>query len=267
MFVCLTYKTTEIPGMIKQGVFGFLLVLISCVPSSQDEGFKSFLKSFHHARAEHLPLMEAKPGFTDSPTLLSIPSRTNHDATLRFCKKYLDTLESFDTTRLSVPLQFEYQKIKPLLTGFIHDLETLKIHETDPTFYDLRKYFLPLGDASATNHLDILESNLGKVPEFYSAAIENLKTPDWSKLQEAVQQQAELYLFFEKQIPKLFRLSDVESDEFRRLEQLTFQAQLSIKDFIAFCKSNEFEFFNEAINAVPADGGKKQFEKLLMKEK
>lgn len=257
--------------MKKNCVFGLLLaVFAACSPSSQDADFKAFLKSFHQAKMKHFPVQAVRVGMPDFDKMLLIPGRKKQEADLQFCKKYHDSLQLFDVTRLSVPYQFEYNKIKPFLAKYIHDFEILKIHENDPSWYDLRETFysiLKMENTPVEQRLELFESKLKELPEFYSTAKANLKTPDPQKLQEAVQQQVELYHFFEKQIPDICKSSDLSESQLTNLNQLALQAQLSIKDFIAFCNSAAFEYLDEALNATPDTAAKEQFEKIFTLEK
>ena len=52
-------------------------------------------------------------------------------------------------------------------------------------------------------------------------------------------------------------------DQLADFERLILQAKLSVKDFIAFCKSKEFDHFDEAMNAMPSQNANGQFGKIL----
>ena len=247
--------------MKKRCIFGLFLLASACTPSSQDADFKSFIKSFYQSKWKQFPTLAAQAGYKEFDKILPIPNRNKLKSDLFFCKKYHDSLQIFDTSRLSVPFQFEYNKIKSFLVDHIHNFETQKIHETDPTYYKLNDAFesiLKMKSTPIELRFEILESKLKKVPEYYSAAMDNLKTPDQQKLQEAINQQIQLYFFFDQQIPESFQNKGLTEKRLIELDSLTFQAKLSTKDFIAFCNSMEFEYFDEALNA-PIDSTKNQF--------
>ena len=252
--------------MKKRCIFGLLLLASACTPSSQDADFKSFIKSFHQSKWKQFPILAAQAGYKEFDKILPIPNKNKLNSDLNFCKKYHDSLQIFDTSRLSVPFQFEYNKIKPFLVNHIHNFEIQKIHETDPTYYNLYDAFasiLKMKSTSIELRLEILESKLKKVPEFYAAAKENLKTPDQQKLQEAINQQIQLYFFFDQQVPDSFQDKGLTENQLIELNRLTFQAKLSTKDFIAFCKSAAFEYFDEALNVTPPSSSKNQLEKVF----
>ena len=228
--------------MTKYYFFGFLLLISSCTPSSQDADFKLFTKSFHQSKWKQFPLWAAKAGHKQFDKFLPIPNREKHFSNLQFCKKYHDTLQTFDPSRLSVPLQFEYNKIKPFLSKYIDDFENLKIHEIDPTYYDLHKVFAPYGKNLSQEEMKILESKLKVIPEYYAAAKQNLNNPDPIKLQESIQQQIQFYA----------TLDQLSADK-----NLISKAKLSVKDFIAFCRSEEFEFHEADIPTAPSNEAKK----------
>jgi hypothetical protein len=258
--------TSKISEMKKYCIFGLLFFVFSCAPPSQDVDFKVFIRSFHQSKVKQFPLWAAQAGQGRFEKTFPIPNRKKHKSDLQFCKKYHDSLQLFDTSRLSVPLQFEYNKIKPFLSNHIYSFEVLKIHESDPTYYDLRETFsqiLKKKSESIEQRLEIFENNLRQVPEYYSAAIENLKTPEQEKLQAAIEQQIQFYNFLDKNILPAFQKSNLTKSQLTELESLTFQAKLSLKDFIAFCKSAAFEHLNEALNATPAGSPKEQFEKVF----
>ncbi len=257
---------SKISSMKKYCVFGIFLFTFACAPSSQDADFKVFIKSFHQSKWKQFPIWAAQAGHSEFYKILPIPSRKKHESDLQFCKKYNDSLESFDANRLSVPLQFEYKKIKPFLTNQIYNFETLKIHENDPTYYDLREVLnsiLNLKITKTEQYLEVVASNLKLVPEYYSAAIENLINPDQQKLQEAIAQQIQFYTILDEQIIAEFKDSNLTESQLAGLSHLILAAKLSVKDFIAFCKSKEFEYFDEALNAVPASSPKEEFEKIF----
>ena len=224
--------------MAKYYFFGFFLLISSCSPPSQDADFKLFIKSFHQSKWKHFPLWAVKAGHKQFDKLLPIPNREKHSSNLQFCKKYHDTLQTFDPGRLSVPLQFEYNKIKPFLSKYIHDFENLKVYETDPTYYDLRNIFTVNGKNSSPEEVKILESRLKIIPTYYAAAKQNLKSPDQQKLQESIQQQIQFYSIL---------------DQLSADKDLIFMAKLSVKDFIAFCKSEAFESYELTLRATPSD--------------
>lgn len=237
--------------MKKKWFPGLLLFVFSCAPSSQDLEFKAFIRSFHHAKNQQFPFWVAQAGQRDFDKTFPIPSPEKLNAELQFCKKYCDSLRVFDPTRLSAPLRFELQKIKPFLDAKIHDLEVRKIHETDPTYYNLSEIFMSFlkkKNAPDEQDLRVLESKLKQVPIYYSAAKENLKSPDPQKIEQAVEQQIQLYRFFDQQLLKLFQNENYSESQRNQLVQLAFQAKLSVKDFIAFCKSKEFDYFDERMD-------------------
>lgn len=252
--------------MKKRCIFGLFLLASACTPSSQDADFKPFIKSFYQSKWKQFPVLAVQAGYIEFDNILSIPNRDKLKSDLNFCKKYHDSLKIFDTSRLSVPFQFEYNKIKPFLDKHIHNFENLKIHETDPTYYNLNDAFASILKMKSTPieiRLEVLESKLKKVPEYYSAAKENLKTPDQQKLKEAIKQQIQLYLFFNQQFLDSFQDKGLTENQIIELNRLVFQAKLSTKDFIAFCKSKEFEYFDEELNATPPYSSKNQLEKVF----
>jgi hypothetical protein len=221
--------------MKRNFIFGLLFLTIACAPPSQDADFKAFIKSFHQSKWKKFPAWAVKAGHKQFDHLLPIPNQEKHHSNLQFCKKYYDTLQTFDPNRLSVPLKFEYNKIKPFLSKYINDIEYLKIYETDPTYYDLRNAFALNGKSLNDHEIEILESKLKIIPDYYSAAKQNLKSPNQEKLQEAVEQQIQFYAI----------LNQLSADK-----NLILEAKLSVKDYIAFCKSKEFEYLDGALNTV-----------------
>ncbi len=241
---------SKIPSMIKYGVFGFLLLISSCTPASQDADFKLFIKSFYQSKTKQFPLWATKDGHIKLKKTLIIPDQKKHAVDLQFCKNYYDSLQYFDPERLSVPLQFEYNKIKPFLTNLIHDIEIKRIYESDPTYYELYRDFelvMKYGKIPIDQQLEIIEGKLKKIPEYYEAAIENLKSPNQQKLKEAIDQQIRFYTYLNKEIPKKIQRAGLTKSQFLNFEHLIFQAKLSIKDFIAFCKSKEFDYFDKVL--------------------
>lgn len=240
----------KLPGMLKQGIFGMLILFSACSPSSQDADFKSFVKTFYLAKGKQFPEFSIHPESGAAGHPLPLPNRKNLEANLRFCKQYFESLQNFDPEKLNVPLRFEYQKIKPFLSDYIRDFGQLELHRNDPTWYDLRRYFYPVPDLEnmpAEQRFEAMSNLLKSVPPYFAAAMENLETPDSQKLQEALKQQAELYHLLNERTAEIIRSKNLTKDQALALDELLLRARLSVKDFIAFCRSKEFEHHDKAL--------------------
>ncbi len=97
-----------------------------------------------------------------------------------------------------------------------------------------------LRDTALTDEqkMDILLHKLQRIPEYYEAAKSIVTEASPRNCRTAIEQQVLTFSFLDNEINQLFKKHHVNSFEY---QNFIYYAKLSVKDYIAFCRSLEFE--------------------------
>lgn len=106
-------------------------------------------------------------------------------------------------------------------------------------------------DSTQSNDNQFLKiiNRLEGIPLYFEEAKTKLKTPEKEKLQLAVSQYAKDYFFLKNQLPALIRKPAILKEDQLDFSNKNKNAQIAIKDFIAFLNSHLFEIRDKALKA------------------
>lgn len=167
---------------------------------------------------------------------------------LNFYKNSIQTLNDIDTAALTKPLQFEYQKAKDELSAYVKNIEFRQVFKKNAAIYFVGSKLL-----NAFNHSDLVVSDslstpyylLKNVGPFFETAKANLKDPNPQSLTDGIQKMEEDYFTISKKLK-----SRIEQDSLTLAHQELYlkeieNSRLAVKDFLAYLKSLEFEYFDQ----------------------
>lgn len=84
-------------------------------------------------------------------------------------------------------------------------------------------------------------SRLDEIPVYFTKAKELIQKPTKENLENAIQQYSQDYFYLKNELPLLLRKPDILKEDQIDFSQKNEQAQLAVKDFIAFLNSQLFE--------------------------
>ncbi len=217
------------------------LVTFSCSPS-QDSDFQHLYQNFQQT-IDQEPLLRAfleKRLFLD--TVLIIPKEKEIERVLVLCKKQLTALHEIELDRIDPSLHEHYNNTHSFLDIIINNIETEKIHQTDPAFYDP----LPFLDyVSQSNNLYALNLGLDRTVLHFKTAIKNLNSGSTEDLEKGVSTSIKAFEFLSEDLKrKIKKLKAEKAEEKEALIKLT-RAKLETKNYIAFCNSKLFDLGNK----------------------
>jgi len=98
-------------------------------------------------------------------------------------------------------------------------------------------------DSTLTNDEQFSEirNQLNELPIYFSQAKKIIQKPTKEKLTNAIQQYSQDYFYLKNELPLLIRKPDILREDQINFSQKNEQAQLAVKDFIAFLNSHLFE--------------------------
>lgn len=176
----------------------------------------------------------------------SVQANTLHSGQISFLEghfsRFLTQLRKIKPEKLKALHQKEWNETNKFIAQQMQYLVSLR---QDPSLYDIGevlKSILINKEITLKNRLQLIENQLQYTKQYYSNAKTNLTMPDSAKLQPAIQQQLQTLHFLQQELLDSLGkvpLSVAQHDTF--LAHTT-QAQLAVKDYIAFCRSILFEY-------------------------
>lgn len=218
-------------------LFFIFLLFSSC---SEQNKLKSSLVDFHTQQNE-LFQQWINPG------PLAVTSKQDSlDLYLDFLLSFEEELKTIDTNRLEAPAYAIWQ----------NELEAIQEERlrwensfSDPSSFDLTLYFRTLasGQENDPQRLGQISTALELVPTHFEHAKNMITTPDPDKSALAVQQQLLFLRFLQIDLPDIVKNSQISGKELSTLEKRIKNAKMASKDYIGFCESLIFEYFDTTL--------------------
>lgn len=146
-------------------------------PCVTDACFKTFCDSLVEDMLRFHPDWAASQGRYEYAGQLVIPNAERRAEEVAFCDKWLDSLRTFNPDSLSIESRVDWILIENRLESSKWYITEFKSHEWDPSGYNvagsidllLTGSFAPLNE-----RLEILSKKLEHIPDYYTAAKENI---------------------------------------------------------------------------------------------
>ena len=94
---------------------------------------------------------------------------------------------------------------------------------------------------SAEEQFSLIISRLEEMPIYFSKAKKIIKNPAKEKLENAIQQYSQDYFYLKNELSLFIRKPDILKEDQIDFSKKNENAQLAVKDFIAFLNSHLFE--------------------------
>lgn len=171
-----------------------------------------------------------EPSWPQAPKqFLFIPSKDNLANQLSRALQWKEDLENISPKYLPDSLQLLRDSFLLICDQTIEQLVQRRIHRWQASQYDVG----PMLQQLQADQAEQLPLALSQVPNYYSAAKVNLDSTDLNELNMGIRFNIATYRW-------LTRLEKV--PEF---QGITYPAKLAVKDFIAYCNSMVFEFYDQ----------------------
>jgi len=181
------------------------------------------------------------------PYALNIREPKILEAEQRFYTQHLmhfqpETLEGLSDENKAAWLQLKKQ--------MEYNLMKIKSLQSDAALYNLGgalKSTLSNTNQSSDQKWQRMQQQLTEAPLYYITAKNNLINPDINKTSLAIDKQLFTLKFLQTEFLDSLAQSGLSEPQQQKFVQQAAQAQISVKDYIAFCKSIIFEYHNSAL--------------------
>ncbi len=244
-----------------------VLAIIGCSPKKMavseesDKAFDRYKNDFVERMWEIYPSWAASQGYHKYDSVLVVPDETSKKNQLAFANSNLDSLKSYDLSKLSDNNKTDYHLIENQLNSTIWSINEMKSDEWNPANYNVGGEFAEM----VNNNYDSLDVRLHNfnlklvnVPAYYSAAKKNIKDPTLEHTQLAIEQNLGGLSIFETDLPSAIKKATLSDQEKSQLTERSKAAVVAIKDYANFLKNIKNE--HPRSFRLGADLYKKKFE-------
>lgn len=212
--------------------------------SDQNETFDAFKETLLNKTWELDPSFAVYVGFYQYDDILVVPNGEHRALQREFYATELQALKQFDANQLNASNATDLAIIEGRLRAQIWYIDVYRTYEWNPAQYNPAGAFgviLNTDYKPLTERLQTISRRLESVPDYYQAAINNLKTPTLEHLSLAIQQSSGALTMFETLIPE--KIQDSTLDE-PATEQLTVglnEAATAVKSYIVWLENKQAE--------------------------
>ena len=223
-----------------------LINIVGCSPKKNtvsgelDQAFDRYKNNFVERMWEVYPSWAASQGYHKYDSVLVVPNEASKQNQLAFANSNLDSLKSYDISKLSDNNKTDYHLIENQLNSTIWSINEMKSDEWNPANYNVGGEFAEM----MNNNYDSLDVRLHNfnlklinVPAYYSAAKKNIKDPTVEHTQLAIEQNLGGLSVFETDLPSALKNAKLSDEEKSQLTERSKAAVAAIKDYADYLKN------------------------------
>ncbi|MEZ5067368.1 MAG: DUF885 domain-containing protein [Bacteroidia bacterium] len=235
---------------MKQFLTLFIMIILmnACsTPPSATNNTTEFNKQFDDYKNRFVeqmwkiyPMWATEIGYHKYDSILEINNADYRNRILQFVKENLDSLQGFDSTKLSDLNKMDAEIIKNFLQKSKFNIEELKSWQWDPSGYNASgnlSYMLSENYESLNSRIINISKKLEQIPAYYTAAKENIQNPSPEHLKLAIEQNSGGFESLEATLKDSLAQSTLSSDEKTKVETEMKNAMAAVQDYISFLKN------------------------------
>lgn len=212
--------------------------------TDQNPRFDAFKENLLNRTWKLDPSFAVYVGFYQYDDILVVPNGEHRALQREFYVTELQALKQFDANQLNASNATDLAIIEGRLRAQIWYIDVYRAYEWNPAQYNpagafgviLNTDYKPLSE-----RLQTISRRLESVPEYYQAAINNLKTPTLEHLSLAIQQSSGALKMFENLIPDKIQGSELEAPVAEQLAVGLDEAATAVKSYIVWLEAKQAE--------------------------
>ncbi|WP_288132272.1 DUF885 domain-containing protein [Microbulbifer sp.] len=183
------------------------------------------------------PTWAIHTGYYDVADQLAVPDTDHRRKVRAFANSYLHELTKLNPAQMNDDARTDLSLIISFLNKLIWKQKTFKNYEWDPSIYNVSHGFetiLNTEYAPLDERLRTFSKRLQKVPAYYAAAQQNIKTPAAPQLILAIQQNEGAMSTFDDELREKVAASGLSNAEKDQFNQSIDAAREAIEEYITF---------------------------------
>jgi len=217
--------------------------------TNNNQLFDQFKNKFLDEFWSYSPGWGVYVGYYKYDNKLIVPDESSRNAERTFLSNSLAALETFDQLALSASNMTDYALIKNQLDSRLWYINSFKLHEWDPSQYNVANIFgliINTDYKPLNERLMVINERLAKVPAYYQAAIRNIVNPTAEHTRLAIEQNKGAISLFEKIIPEKVVTSSLSDKQQAELVQGLSAAVIAIREYVVWLEDKEAAFKNQS---------------------
>lgn len=216
---------------------------------SQNQDFENFKVKFLERNWELFPSYAVYNGYYKHDDVLLVPNGELRDLRRTFFVNELQALKSFDANQLSPGNATDLAIIESHLKSSLWYIDSFRSYEWNPAEYNPAGAFgviLNTDYKNLSERVGVISRRLVSVPDYYKAAIANLKIPTLEHLNLALKQSAGALSMFTNVIPQTLEAQKAEGFAIETQDQELLSEGLSkaadaVQGYIDFLNAKQAE--------------------------
>lgn len=208
--------------------------------ANQNVRFDKYKESFVEALWKLYPSWASSTGYHKYDSILNVPNSDRRVKELDFAKANLDSLKSFDLSKLSDNNKTDYYMMENSFKDTEWSLTTMRSFEWNPANYNVCGEFAEM----LGNNYDSLDVRLHNfylkmqnIPAYYEAAKQNIKTPTAEHTQLAIDQNTGGSSVFTTDLADALNKSHLSAEEKEKIKARAEVSVKAIKDYADWLKN------------------------------
>lgn len=205
-----------------------------------NKAFQAYQERFIDQLWKENPDWATSVGYHKYDSVLIVPDSAAAQASLAFAQQQLDSLKTYELSKLSDANQTDYHLIEDYLKSVQWGIKDLKSNQWDPSSFNVSNTFaLILNEnyAPLESRLRSFSARLGNVPAYYEAAKKQIKDPVPELTALASDQNNGGVSVFEKDFVDSLQKTSIGADEKKVMIARAQTAVKAIKDYAAWLKT------------------------------
>ncbi|WP_020411678.1 DUF885 domain-containing protein [Microbulbifer variabilis] len=201
--------------------------------------FQQLSEQFVNGLWRLFPSWAVREGYYDVATQIQVPNKAYRKYLLDFAETYEEKFNALNIDQLSINARTDLALILNFLLRLQWEYTTFKSFEWDPSNYNVSHPFaliLNTEYAPLEQRLRTFSTRMRKVPEYYQAAMHNIRRPAAPQLALAIQQNEGAMEVFGEETEKKAVNSQLFDDEKAVFQQRLEVTREAIQGYITFLK-------------------------------
>ncbi|MBS1764823.1 MAG: DUF885 domain-containing protein [Bacteroidetes bacterium] len=205
-----------------------------------NKNFDDYKNRFVEQMWAMYPMWATETGYHKYDSLLEINNADYRNHIIQFVNQHLDSLQSFDSTKLSDLNKMDAAIINNFLQLNKFNIEELKAWQWNPSSYNASgniSYMLSENYEPLENRIRNIGKKLEQVPAYYQAAKENIQNPSPEHLQLAIEQNKGGFESLQTTLKDSLGESTLSTDEKTNIVTYLNKAIAAVEDYVSFLKN------------------------------
>jgi hypothetical protein len=219
------------------------LLLASCTrPGNDDERFEKYKDYFIEDYWKLYPGEASYMGYHKYDSILTVPDEAFRRKERLFAQAHKDSLDKFPLNRLHVANRTDYMMIRNQIDRIVFEINELKSYEWNPAQYNVSGSFAEILNgtyAPLEERLRDIGKRLSYVPEYYSAAKANIKSPALEHTDLAIRQNRGGLPVFTTDMQSALQKSTLDENEQKTIKVAVANAISAINDYVSWLEKLE----------------------------